>query len=62
MVSRSESNLVRCSVGQETTRGLYDRHSKHREHGMGVWEHKLGKTTNLVKLWVEMDMLFSASC
>lgn len=43
VVSRPESNLIRCSVGQETTCGLWDKHSKHREHGMGVWEHKLGK-------------------
>lgn len=62
VVSRSESNLIRCSIGQKMMCGLCDKHSEHCEHGEGVGGTDWERTTNLVKLCVEIDMFFSTSC
>lgn len=50
VVSRSESNLIRCSIGQKMMCGLCDKHSEHCEHGEGVGGTDWERTTNLVKL------------
>jgi len=63
IIGKKKDTQVKFQTGRDKMMcGLCDKHSEHCEHGEGVGGTDWERTTNLVKLCVEIDMFFSTSC